>query len=57
MRLLIPNPPKIPVTALDDFMERAWFDVFAPEYNEGLDEDKKGLQRVWPPMCYLILHI
>jgi hypothetical protein len=46
VRLVIPNPAKIPVTALDDYLERSWFDVFAPEYAEGLHEDKKGLARV-----------
>jgi len=46
-RIVVPNPPKIPITALDDKMERSWYDIQKPVYTPDVDDydDFKGITK------------
>jgi len=45
IRFVVPNPPKIPLTALEDGSERAWFDIMANKYSESDEEDYPGIRK------------
>lgn len=44
IRFVVPNPPKLVVTALGERTERAWFDILEETYSETMEEDLEGLQ-------------
>jgi predicted esterase len=44
VRYVCPNPPKMPITALDEKEERSWFDVFGEPITEAHEEDEMGVE-------------
>jgi predicted esterase len=42
-KLILPRAPLLPITALQDQEERAWYDLLEPEMAEGMREDEAGI--------------
>lgn len=43
VRVVVPNPPRLPITALEEALERSWFDVASQRYAEGQEDDLRGI--------------
>ncbi len=46
LRLVIPDPPRIPITYHGDKEEKAWFDVYGEKMSNEHEDDEVGIEEV-----------
>ena len=46
LRIVVPRAPKIPITALGESEERAWYDLQSDTLKASDDEDARGMKQV-----------